>query len=172
MTSSQKTPSRIILIGFMTSGKTTVGQALAKELSYRFLDTDQMIEKDLGKSVLEIFEEEGESFWREQEKIWLKEALKEEKVVVATGGGIILDEENRRLIAEKGTIVSLKADPAVIHERIRILGRRPLLKGTNQLAKIEKLFQERAPYYEKADIILNTSKSQVSEIVQEIIKQL
>jgi shikimate kinase len=163
---------RIILTGFMGTGKTAVGQALAKRLSYEFLDTDLMVEKETGKTITEIFEKEGESSFRAYEKKMVKKALEKEKVVVATGGGAITDTENLKLMKERGVVIGLAASPDVILERVQRFDTRPLMKTKDQLKKIQSLLSQRSPYYREADRIIDTTAKRVEETIEEILKAL
>lgn len=169
-------PSCIILTGFMATGKTAVGEALAKRLGYKFLDTDLMVEGETGKTITEIFEKEGEASFRAHEKKMVKKALNQSKVVVATGGGAIIDPENLKLMKEKGFVVGLSAAPEVIFERISKMDTRPLVKGAEpskeKLKKIEGLLSERSPYYREAQKIVDTTRKPVAETVEEILKAL
>jgi len=165
----------IILTGFMGTGKTAVGEALAKRLGYKFLDTDLMVEEETGKTITEIFDKEGEAAFRVHEKKMVKKALGKEKVVVATGGGAIVDPENLKLMKEKGFVVGLSSAPEVILERISKMDTRPLLKSDaskDRLKKIEALLSERSPYYREAQKIVDTTRKQVEETVDEILKAL
>lgn len=167
-----KIKTRVILTGFMGTGKTAVGQALAKKLQYDFLDTDLMVEEETGQSITEIFEKDGEAVFREHEKKMVKKALERDKVVIATGGGVVLDEENRTLMKDKGTLIALSAAPEIILERIKGLQTRPLLKEKNRLEAIENLLSHRSPYYRKADHIIDTTGRKIEETVEEIFKIL
>ena len=95
--------SRIVLTGFMATGKTAVGEKLAKKLKYDFLDTDLMVEEETGMSITQIFEKEGEPTFRAYEKKMVKKAMERDKVVVATGGGAIVDPDNLKLMKDRGT---------------------------------------------------------------------
>src|SRR3989338_11106644 len=102
-----KQPLRVILTGFMGTGKTAVAEALAKRLGYQFLDTDLMVEEETGKTITDIFEKEGESAFRVYEKKMIRKALEKEKVVVATGGGAVVDPDNLKLMKERGVVIGL-----------------------------------------------------------------
>ena len=164
--------SRIILTGFMGTGKTAVGRALAKKLSFTFFDTDLMVEETTGKTVTAIFEKEGEAAFRIYEKQMVKKALEADKIVVSTGGGAIVDSENRKLMKERGCIVGLSAPSEAILQRIQNMDTRPLLNTQDRLKKIEALLSHRSPYYREADIIVDTSTRSVDETVEEILKFL
>lgn len=163
---------RIILTGFMGTGKTAVGEALAKRLGYQFLDTDLMVEEETGKTITEIFENEGEAAFRVYEKKMVKKALEKERVVVATGGGAVADAENLKLMKEVGIVIGLAASPDSILKRITSMQTRPLLKTKDQLRKIKSLLSERSPYYREADKIIDTTSRSIEETVGEIVKAL
>jgi shikimate kinase len=163
---------RVILTGFMGTGKTAVGEKLAKRLGFEFLDTDLMVEADTGKSITEIFEKEGEPAFRTYEKKMVRKALEREKVVIATGGGAIIDPENLKLMKEKGIVVGLSASPEAILQRVASMETRPLLRSKDQLKRIESLLSHRSPYYRKADKIVDTTMKRLDETVDEILKVL
>lgn len=164
--------SRIILTGFMGTGKTAVGELLAKKLKFEFFDTDLMVEKETGKSITEIFEKEGEPAFRAHEKQMVKKALDREGVVVSTGGGAIVDPENLKLMKEKGFIIGLSASPEAILQRISNMDTRPLLRSKDQLKKIENLLSHRSPYYRQADKIVDTTMKRIEQTVDEILNVL
>jgi shikimate kinase len=163
---------RIILTGFMGTGKTAVGEVLALRLGLPFRDTDQMVEKETGLTIPEIFDKKGEDFFREIEKKMVKKALSDEKVVVATGGGAVLDPENLTLMKEKGILIALSSSPEIISSRLTQFENRPLLKGKDRLERIRQLFSKRSPFYEQADHIIDTSGKKIEEAVEEIMKIL
>ncbi len=163
---------RIILTGFMGTGKTAVGERLAKRLKFDFLDTDLMVEEETGKSITEIFEKEGETIFRNHEKKMVKKALERDKVVIATGGGAIVDPESLKLMKDKGIVIGLSAAPETILKRITGMDTRPLLKSKDQMKKIESLLSHRSPYYRQADKIIDTTKKALEETVEEILKAL
>lgn len=166
---------RIILTGFMGTGKTAVGEKLAKKLKYNFLDTDLMIEKETGKSIPEIFEKDGEPTFRVYEKNMIKKALEKDKVVIATGGGAIVDPENLKLMKGRGIVIGLSASPESILQRVSQMENRPLLQTKDlkeKLKKIQTLLSHRSPYYRKADKIIDTTMKDLDETVMEIFKAL
>ncbi len=163
---------RIILTGFMGTGKTEVGKQLATRLDFQFLDTDEMVEKDSGKQITAIFEKEGEAFFRQQEKKMVKKALDKEKVVVSTGGGAVMDPENLSLFKEKGVLIALSAPPELVLQRVQKMQNRPLLKQKDQLEAIKNLLSHRSPYYRQADTIIDTSEKSIDDVIKEILKFL
>src|SRR3989338_587294 len=167
--------SRIVLTGFMATGKTAVGEKLAKKLKYDFLDTDLMVEEETGMSIRQIFEKEGEPTFRAYEKKMVKKAMERDKVVVATGGGAIVDPDNLKLMKARGIVIGLSASPESIMRRVSQMDTRPLLQTKDtkdQLKKIEALLSHRSPYYRKADKIVDTTMKQLDETVTEILKAL
>ncbi|MBI2082337.1 MAG: shikimate kinase [Deltaproteobacteria bacterium] len=165
-------PTRIILTGFMGTGKTVVGKALAEFLEYEFLDTDQMIEEETGKKIREIFEKEGEPAFRQTEKKMIRKALARDTVVIATGGGAVIDPENLEFMKQKGILIALTTSPEEIYERLKKLEDRPLLKGEDRMEKIKKLLSRRSPYYQQADQIIDCKGKGIREIVEIILKRL
>lgn len=159
----------------MGTGKTAVGEMLAKKLKFEFLDTDLMVEKETGKTITDIFEKEGEPAFRGYEKQMVRKALDRESVVVSTGGGAIVDPDNLKLMKERGLIIGLLASAEAILQRISNMDTRPLLRSLNskdQLKKIESLLSHRSPYYRQADKIVDTTMKRIEETVDEILNVL
>jgi shikimate kinase len=141
----------IILIGFMGSGKTSVGERLAERLGYQFRDTDRLIEKKAGDTINHIFAVHGEEYFRSLETDLLKELKPTlEHTVLSTGGGLPLREINTDLLKEMGFVVYLKASGQTTLQRLAGDITRPLLRGEDKAQKVERLLAERAPIYEKA----------------------
>ena len=141
---------KIFLVGFMGTGKTTVGKELAKMLGVRFLDLDDYIESKSGKKITDIFKENGEKFFRKLEKDSLKEVAQScDFTVIACGGGIVLDPDNIAIMEENGIPVCLHASPDLIYERVKGQAFRPLLNVPDPKAKILELLNKRAPFYAK-----------------------
>ena len=156
----------IFLTGFMGVGKTRVGRILAWQLGRCFLDTDRMIEQRAGKSIAEIFADEGEAHFRQLERACVLETCQRPDAVVALGGGAVTRADNVEAVRCAGVLVCLKADVETIFARVRRRSNRPLLAGLEpqaQRAKIESLLRERAPYYDQADIELYTTQAQTPE---------
>lgn len=166
----------IYLIGFMGAGKSTVGKILAKKLRRKFFDTDALVEKKLNKSITNIFQEKGESYFREIEAEIVKEVALIDNRVVALGGGAIMRRENWEGITKSGMTVYLKWDITSLIPRIVGDTSRPLVKeGVGPLVnnEIEKLLQEREPFYENADIILRCKNDLEPEhIADQIIQSI
>jgi shikimate kinase len=162
----------IYLVGFMGTGKTSVGKELAKKKKWRFLDLDDLIELREKRTISDIFAKEGEAYFRRLEKRILKEASAEKKFVIACGGGIVLDKDNIRIMKEAGKIICLSASSEIILERTSSASRRPLLNVDNPKEKIEMLLKLRAAFYAQADCTIETSDLTVNKVVEKIIKLL
>ena len=160
----------IYLVGFMGTGKTAVGQALAKKKKLQFVDLDELIELREKRAISDIFAGDGEPYFRKVEKRVLKEVSKEKKFVVACGGGIVLDKGNIKIMKETGIIICLAASPVVILERTSAYSHRPLLSVKDPKKQIDLLLKMRAPYYAQADKTIDTSKISIREVVGKIVK--
>jgi len=145
--------TNVYLIGPMGSGKTTIGQRLAKMLNLEFLDNDHELEEQTGASVNLIFDLEGEEGFRKRETAMLKKLTARKNVLIATGGGTILKKKNRDLLRESGLVVYLQTS---VNQQIRRLSRdktRPLLQSDNREEKLARLAKERNPLYQElADV--------------------
>ena len=165
--------TNIFLVGLMGSGKTTIGKALAKRLSLRFVDADHEIEARTGASIPLIFEIEGEASFRQREADVIRDLSSQQGIVLATGGGAVLNEQSRRWLRERGTVIYLKASVASILQRTSHDRNRPLLQTSDPKAKIEELCRQRAPLYQEvAHITIETGRPNVQSVVQNILAQL
>lgn len=148
-----KTFPNVYLIGPMGSGKTTIGQRLAKKLGLEFLDCDQELEKQTGASVNLIFDVEGEEGFRQRETRMLRKLASRNRVLLATGGGAVLKKENRKLLRDSGLVVYLET---TVSQQLRRLHRdkaRPLLQSGDRKERLNRLANQRNPLYEElADI--------------------
>ncbi|MDO0822889.1 shikimate kinase [Desulfosporosinus nitroreducens] len=160
----------IVLIGFMGTGKSTVGKRLAQSLAWDFVDTDYEIGEVTSLSVSEIFRRHGETRFRSEESIVVARLSQQERLVIATGGGTVLNPLNWNALAQNGTVIALHASLEAILARIGNKNDRPLLKGPREA--IEKLWSERQECYSQADFIVDTSQKSVDEVVKEILIQL
>ena len=160
------TEGPVFLTGFMGVGKTRVGLILARQLGRCFLDTDRMVEQRAGKSIAEIFADEGEAHFRQLERDCVLKTCQRLDAVVALGGGAITRADNVEAVRCAGVLVCLKADVDTIFARISRCTNRPLLAGLEpreQRAKIESLLRARAPFYDQAHIELYTTQTQTPE---------
>lgn len=174
MNDTQPTPKNIVLVGFMGSGKTTVGRELHQRLGYPLVDMDQVIEERASKSIPAIFEESGEAGFREMETSLLKEITNHagsERRIISTGGGIVGSKENRALLKQLGYVVWLSAPIDVILERTSKNRNRPLLHTEDPAAKIQLLIDQRNPLYEEvAHLKLDTSGLDFNELATGILE--
>ncbi len=166
--------TNIALIGFMGTGKTAVGQFLAKKLDRTFIELDPLIEQKAGKSIPDIFQQDGEIAFRELEIGVTKEVATMKNVVIACGGGIVLNKINIDRLRESSEIVYLTASPGVILKRVsNEAGQRPLLEVDNPIQTIKELLKFRKPFYERAaDITIDTSKLDINAVAEQIIEKL
>lgn len=161
----------IVLVGYMGSGKTTVGKYIAEKYGYDFLDTDSYIVDREGMSINDIFAVKGEQYFRELETEILSE-FKEKltNTVLSTGGGLPLRRENSELLKEIGKVYYLNSSPDTIYDRIKDCTDRPLLAGSNPYEKIREMLAQRHPLYlQAADIEIRTDGKAVSDIACEIM---
>jgi len=164
----------IALIGFMGTGKTAVGKALAEKLGKEFFELDPLIEKKAGKTIPAIFKEDGEIAFREFEIEAIKEVSKERNAVIACGGGVVLNKINIDRLKREAVIVCLTASPRVILRRTsRDAEERPLLTVANPAPTIKELLRFRRPFYERAaDTTVNTSRLDIDSVVTQIIAKI
>jgi len=164
--------NNIILIGYMGSGKTTLGKKLSYRERIAFLDTDRMIEQKQGKTVSEIFDEAGENAFRQMETECLKKiADYSDRYIISVGGGLPLKEENRKLLKKLGTVFYLRARPDTIYGRLKNDTTRPLLRGDDPEGKISTMIGIRGPVYEAAaDVIVDVDEKGYETIIREIIE--
>jgi shikimate kinase len=161
----------IALIGFMGTGKSSVGQLVSAQLHFTFLDTDHVIEARAGKSISEIFAQQGEPAFRDLERKIVGELVTRKKTVISTGGGLPVNPENLASLKNHSLVVCLWASPEKIWERVRNQSHRPLLNEKDPLAKIRSLLEERAPYYRQADVLLNTEMRSLRDVALQVMHQ-
>jgi shikimate kinase len=161
----------ISLIGFMGTGKSSVGQLVAGQLHFTFLDTDHLIEARTGKIITDIFQQEGEPAFRELENKIVEELAARKKTVISTGGGLPASSGNLASLKTHSLVICLWSSPEKIWERVRNQSHRPLLKDPDPLAKIRSLLIAREPYYRQADVLVNTEMRTVKDVAQQVIHQ-
>ena len=160
-------PRNIVLVGFMGSGKSTLGKILHKRISYHLVDTDHLIEEQAGKNISEIFKSEGEEHFRNLETQLLRDMLKSgcNHHIISTGGGMILREENRALLRQLGFVVWLSCSAEETYQRTARTNTRPLLQCDDPMAVITKMLNECSPLYDKAaHLKISTSDLEFNEI--------
>ena len=164
----------IVLIGYMGSGKSTVGRKAARAVEFNFLDTDALIEQEEGMTIAKLFEEKGEAYFREKETETIKRLIAGEKGnMIATGGGLPMKEGNAALLKELGNVIYLKAETETLVKRLSNDTVRPMLKNGDLKEKIETMLAVRGPVYEAcADLILQTDDMSFYEIICHIEKLL
>jgi len=162
-------PSRIFLVGFMGSGKTTVGRLLAERLGRRFIDLDEWIVERAGKSISQIFAEDGEVYFRQLEGELLRDVVKEPELVISLGGGAFVSEINRRVVKEHGVSVWLDCTFDVILKRLGDASDRPLNTSPDRL---RELLESRLPSYSQADVRIDAGQVWPERLVDEIMQIL
>jgi len=164
---------KVVLIGFMGTGKTRVGRAVAKRLGWRFLDTDSIIEKREGKRISTIFKEDGEAYFRDVESSVIKSVSRLKNVVISAGGGAVLRRENMERLKKGGIIVWLGARPMTILCRLKGDRSRPLLRGKNRLKNVRRLLRFRMPFYRAAaDYFVHTDGLTIHQITGKILEAI
>ena len=166
--------TNIALIGFMGTGKTAVGKALAEKLGRSFVELDLLIEQRAGKSIPNIFQQDGESAFRELEIEVTEEVSRDKNLVIACGGGIVLNKINIERLRKSARMVYLTASPGVILKRVASeKGQRPLLEVDNPALAIGEMLSFRKSFYQRAaDIKIDTSKLDINTVAEQIIGKL
>ena len=162
------TMKNIYLVGFMGTGKTSVGRKVAQVKNCKFVDMDELIEDREKRSVPDIFALEGEPYFRKIEKRVLEEISGKDCQVVSCGGGIVIDAQNIKTMKNTGVVICLTASPEMILERTKRFSHRPLLNVPNPREKIEDLLKIRAPYYAQADFTVDTSNLTLDQVVERV----
>ena len=147
----------VVLVGMMGAGKTAVGTALARQLGVEFRDSDDEIVRAANRTIAEIFERDGEPFFRARETEVISRLLRGTPCVLSTGGGAFLSEGNRKLIHDVGISVWLRADLDLLWQRVRHKTTRPLLRTANPRETLRELYEARHPFYSQADIVVESA---------------
>lgn len=155
----------------MGTGKSCVGRMVASAMHFDYLDTDQVIEFRAHKSISQIFEQDGESVFRDWERRVVEELTPRRKTVISTGGGLPANEANLASLKTHALVVCLWASPETIFERVRGHSHRPLLNEPDPLAKIRQLLTAREGFYRQADVLVNTEVRSVREVAIQVIHQ-
>lgn len=159
----------IVLIGMMGSGKTTIGKLLGEKLTLRSIDIDVIIEQNEKRTVSEIFQNEGEKYFRNIERETIKKNFTNKDLIISLGGGAFEDQLTRELLLKNSTVIYLKTSPNVILERIKNNTNRPLLKNQMTVEKIQSIILQRQKNYELANITILTDNKNTDKIVEEIL---
>ena len=159
----------IALIGFMGTGKSSVGRLVASHLHFDFIDTDELIESRAGRNISDIFAQAGEVAFRQIEKQVVAELARARRMVISSGGGLAAQPDNLASLKEHSLVVCLWASPDVIWERVRHQTHRPLLNDPDPLGQIRALLATREPFYRQADVLVNTEMRSVKEVAHHVL---
>lgn len=163
----------VVLVGMMGAGKTAVGTALARQLGVPFKDSDEEIVRAANRSIAEIFERDGEPFFRARESEVIGRLLRGKPCVLSTGGGAFLSAANRSLIHDVGVSVWLKADLELLWQRVRHKTTRPLLRTANPRETLGALYDARQPHYAQADIVVESAAERsIDEMATRLVEAL
>jgi shikimate kinase len=155
----------------MGTGKSSVARLACEYLQFDFLDTDDLIENQTGKSIKDIFAQNGEEAFRALERNVVQDLALRRKTVIATGGGLIVNPDNLASLKTHALVVCLWASPEIIWERVRSQTHRPLLQTPDPIARIQQLLEERKPAYQQADAMILTDHRPPKEVVQQVLYQ-
>jgi shikimate kinase len=169
----QSFPLRIYLVGMPGSGKTTLGKMLANRVAYEYIDLDQLIEQEAGKTIAEIFAQDGEDAFRKSEKAALAKTFQRQRIIVATGGGTPCFYDNMEQINANGLAVFLNIPLAQIANRIQSQprGQRPLLPADSPdelFAQLQSLYKQRVNYYNEADVAVSGIELTADHVLNKI----
>ena len=157
----------IVITGFMGVGKSTVGQALAQKLNYEFVDMDDLIEERQGRTIREIFETEGETFFRQLESALCRELSGRQGQVIATGGGALVNPENLAIFSARHLVICLDCDPEVLWLRLAAAENRPMLDSDDRKERLFALLAQRQPAYASIEHHIDVTRRSPEAIVAE-----
>jgi shikimate kinase len=167
--STPRQPHNLALVGFMGTGKSSVGRLVAKQLRFEFIDTDALIESRVGRRISEVFATSGEAAFREQEQRLVAELGGCTRTVIATGGGLAADAHNLARLKQHAVVICLWASAETIWSRVSGQTHRPLLNDPDPLAKIRRLLETRETLYRQADVLVNTERRSLKEVAHQVI---
>ena len=162
----------IVLVGMMGAGKSAVGRRLAAALGWPFTDADWAIEAAAGTTIANIFEEIGEAAFRARERQVIARLLRGERQILALGGGAFVDPTTRALVRERALSIWLRADLDVLVRRTARRDDRPLLAGGDPRARLAALLEQRAPIYAQADLVVDSGKGSIGDVVARTLEAL
>ena len=168
--SNQTMQTNIVLIGMPGAGKTTVGKCLAENIGFCFVDTDSIIEEQLGMKISEIFSTKGEDYFRKIEAAVIQSLRGQNSLVVSTGGGVFQSEINRQNLALIGDTYYLYAPPETIYNRIADESHRPLLTDVDPKQRLKELFEKRHHLFQMAKYTIDTTNLNPYNVVDEILR--
>ena len=166
-----RTIHNLALVGFMGTGKSTIGRIAAEQMLFGFVDTDALIEARLGKTISDVFAQEGEPAFRQYEKETLADLAPQRRLVIAAGGGLVVDPANMASLKAHALVFWLVASPETIWERVQTQTHRPLLQGPDGLAKIRALLAAREPAYRQADVFIHSGLRAPRDVALQIAHQ-
>jgi shikimate kinase len=161
----------LTLVGFMGTGKSTVGHLVASTLCFQFVDTDELIERRAGKKIADIFTQDGEQRFRELESTIVRELEPSRHCVISTGGGLIVNPGNLESLRQHSLLVCLWASPEAIWNRVKHQSHRPLLNDPDPLLRIRNLLGAREQHYRQADILLNSEFRSAKQVAHHAVHQ-
>lgn len=165
-----KPEPNLYLVGFMGTGKTTIGRAVAYRLKYQLFDSDHEIEREEGRSIPEIFEQEGEPHFRGLERKFMEIGHPREKCVVACGGGLVVQPGMLSFLREKGVVICLHASIETVLTRTSTNRNRPLLNVDDPRERIKALYAEREPIYKRAGTVILTDQRPAADIISHVMR--
>ena len=165
--------SRLVFTGFMGCGKSTLGRKLAGVLGFRFVDTDNAIEQFHRKKIARLFQEDGEATFRRYESECLARCLTQERTVIATGGGALVDQDNLDLALDLALVIYIEVDEAHLLERVLFSPKeRPLINVKDPSSVVKRLYAERTPFYEQAQVHVQTAYLKPQEALEAVLESL
>jgi len=168
---NDRTFVNLALIGFMGTGKTSVGRLVAEQLNFEFLDTDELIQNATGRTIADIFAQDGEPAFRALEQRVVTELAGRRQTLISTGGGLPTHLPNLTSLKQHALVVCLWASPYKIWERVCHQSHRPLLQDPDPRAKIRDLLAVREPFYKRADVLVNTDLRTMREVAHQVAHQ-
>lgn len=162
-------PQRVVLVGFMGAGKSTVGPLVARDLGWDFLDMDARIEEKAGRAIADVFRDSGEPAFRALELAMAEEAASRPRLVIAAGGGAFAQPATRKILRRSAVTVWLRCDAATLEARVPADGVRPLAANR---AIMRLLLTEREPSYQLADVVVEASEGTAETVARRVIERL
>jgi shikimate kinase len=161
----------LALIGFMGTGKTSVGRLVAEHLHFEFVDTDELIQNHTGRTIADIFAQDGEAAFRAWERQVILELAQNRQTLISTGGGLPTNPANLEALKKHALVVCLWASAEKIWERVSHQSHRPLLNDPDPRKKINELLAVRDPFYRQADVLVNTDLRSMREVAHQVTHQ-
>jgi len=154
----------------MGTGKTSIARRVARELGFKYVDTDEEVEKVVGMAVKDIFQKLGETRFRSEESIAVQRVASGDNQVIATGGGVVLNPQNMAALKTNGLVICLTATPEVIFQRVSRRNTRPLLKVDDPMKTIRELLAQREHLYRQAHLVIDTTGRSLPDLTREVIR--